>query len=82
MNDDLILAKLIKEYILLNPFCTANNMALFFTDNNFGLKGNYNAKEISYVIRKYNSEMGKAYKWFNIDVINDEGKANVYVVKE
>lgn len=81
-NEDLLMAKMIKLYVMHHPNCTAKQISVFFSENKFGIKTNYTAREISKLIKVYNKTPQNVYKWFNIEVIHEKGKSLRYVVKK
>ena len=56
--------KLIKMYIQFNPGCTARDIALMFTREDYRLHHQLTVKTIRYLIKTYAGN-GR-YSWFNI----------------
>ena len=75
-----VLAKLIKAYILHNPYCTARDISRFLMDNRFGLGCDNTPHQIRSVIRKFNSVSD--YRWFRVERVKVNGKPCRYVIKE
>lgn len=73
-NSDLIMAKLIKLYIIKNPDCTSKQMVSFFNENDFGLMKNYSSRQIGVLIKNSN----KNYKWFNVSIKVGRGGVSKY----
>ena len=80
MNSDGIMLKLIKEYLLNNPYATARQISEHFIVNNFGVRQEYNISKISRLISTYGKST-KEYRWFNVDIIKKKGKTT-YVVRK
>ena len=82
-KEDLLMANLIKEYILFNPDCTAKDISRFFLDHKFGVKGEYTPSDISRVIKYYsNPKSNSAYKWFQGISVSKKHGFNVYNMEE
>ena len=80
-KEDLILAKLIKQYIIFNPGCTAKDISLFFLDHEFGLMGDYTKNDISKIIAHYmNPKSNTSYKWFSNVRVTKKNRINTYTV--
>ena len=75
LQDDVVMLKLIKEYILQHPYSTARDISSHFATHSFGIKTDYTAREISRLITSNSSN------WFNVKVISKTGKAKQYVVE-
>lgn len=56
--------KLIKMYIQFNPGCTARDIALMFTREDYRLHHQLTVKTIRYLIKTYAGNT--KYSWFNI----------------
>lgn len=67
--------KLIKMYIQFNPGCTAHNIALMFTREDYRLHKQLTVKTIRYLIRTYAGN--PRYSWFNI-VVDGENPMRFY----
>lgn len=81
-KEDLILAKLIKQYIIFNPGCTAKDISLFFLDHDFGFIGDYTKNDISKILKHYmNPASNTSYKWFSNVEVSKRNRVNVYYVK-
>lgn len=80
MNSDGIMLKLIKEYLLNNPYATARQISEHFVVNSFGVRQEYNISKISRLISAYANNT-KEYRWFNVDIIKKKGKTT-YVVRK
>jgi len=81
--NNLLIANLIKQYIIFNPGCTAKDISNFFMDYKFSFQVNCTPKKISALIRDYsNPSSNSAYKWFEcIEQVKKSGKPHVYYVK-
>lgn len=81
-KEDLILAKLIKQYIIFNPGCTAKEISLFFLDHDFGFIGDYTKNDISRIIRHYMNPPtnNTSYKWFSNVHVTKKNRVNTYTV--
>ena len=68
MKEDVIIAKLIKMYVLHHPKCTARDISDYIDKHNFGIRRSPNAREISGIINNYNNIRDSS--WFNIEIAN------------
>lgn len=68
MKEDVIIAKLVKMYILHHPKCTAKDISEYINTHNFGIRRVPNSREIAAIITNYNSAFN--CKWFCVDVAN------------
>ena len=67
--------KLIKMYIQFNPGCTAHDIALMFTREDYRLHNQLTVKTIRYLVKTYSKN--QRYSWFNI-VIDGENPMRFY----
>ena len=79
MSSDIMMLKLIKEYVLHNQYATARQIAEHFIEHDFGLRREYNIGNISSLIKTYSKKPKN--RWFNVEKTRKDGK-QVYVVKE
>ena len=78
-NERNVIAKLIKMYVLYNPYCTAKDIALFLESEKFGIASNLTSTHISMIIRDFND--GR-YDWFDLLRIEKTNNSSRYVVRE
>lgn len=82
-KEDLLMANLIKEYIIFNPGCTAKDISLFFVDHKFSVKSEYTPNDISRLIKHYsNPTSSSVYKWFQGIIVGKKNGFNVYNMEE
>lgn len=82
--NNLLIANLIKQYIIFNQGCTAKDISNFFMDHKFSIRGSCDAAKISALIKYYSSPTSTStYKWFRcVERVKRPGKSNVFYVKE
>lgn len=71
-----VLAKLIKMYVMFNPFCTARDISVFLSDNQFGIV-EVTPLTVSKIITDFNA---KGYHWFDLLKVREQPCR--YVVRE
>lgn len=74
-----VIAKLIKVYVLYNPYCTARDISQFLESEKFGIVSNVTAGDVSNIIRDFNN---KGYGWFDLLRIEKKGLPSRYMVRE
>ncbi len=81
--NNLLLANLIKQYIIFNQGCTAKDISKFLMEHKFSLQINCTPRKISALIRDYSTpSSNSAYKWFGcIEQVKRAGEPHVYYVK-
>ena len=81
MKEDVIIAKLIKMYILHHPKCTAKDISEYINTHDFGIRSMPNAREVAGIITNYNAAF--SCKWFNVCAVNKNMNGiKKYVIKE
>ena len=74
-----VIAKLIKMYVLYNPYCTARDITLFLESEKFGIVSKLTAVDVSHIIKDFNN--GR-YSWFDLLRIEKKGSPSRYMVRE
>ncbi len=79
-TEDLIVARLIKSYIMTHQYCTSRQISRFLMENNFGLKTDYTPICVAKVIRYLLHSPKHHFTWFKcVDVEKKNGR-NVYFI--
>lgn len=76
MNKDMILSRLIKEYVIQNQNTTGRQISEHFVTHDFGLRRELNPNVIYKLVTKYNAN----YRWFNVQPIR-KGSGYRYICK-
>lgn len=78
-SKDVTMLKLIKEYLLHNPYSTARQISEHFIINDFGIKKDYTTHEIRTLISMHTSNTSNTHKWFNINTKKRNNKQVYYI---
>ena len=73
-----LMAKLIKCYLVNNPWSSSKQIHSFFKENSFGLRKNWSVHEISMLIRQ--SHFNEKMAWFQVESRDVPAHGKVYKV--